>query len=97
MTTSKFKGILQQAKDRTPESPADAPLSPPPAPLAPPSAKKRGRPSGKRSDADYTQITAYIQRETHRDVKIALLKSGNGLDFSELIDSLLAEWLKSNT
>lgn len=87
--TSKFKGILERAKERESTMPAEE--APPPSPAP----KKRGRPSGKRSDAEYVQVTAYIHKDTHRDVKIELLKSGDGKDFSELVDSLLANWLKS--
>ena len=96
--SSKFKGILERAKERDVEPPAEE--APPPSP-APASAsklpKKRGRPSGKRSDPDCVQVTAYIHKDTHREVKIALLKSGNGMDFSDLVDDLLASWLKSRT
>jgi hypothetical protein len=95
--SSKFQGILQQAKDRKPEGEAEEAAPPSPAPALPPAPKKRGRPSGKRSDADYVQVTAYIHKDTHRDVKIALLKSGGEKDFSELVDDLLAEWLKSRS
>lgn len=87
--TSKFKGILERAKERESTPPAEE------APVPSPAPKKRGRPSGKRSDAEYVQVTAYIHKDTHRDVKIELLKSGDDKDFSELVDSLLANWLKS--
>ena len=69
--TSKFKGILDHAKGRTPETPEEEPHPPSPAPIP---AKKRGRPLGKRSDDDYVQVTAYIHKDTHQEVKIALLK-----------------------
>ncbi|MGH9848076.1 MAG: hypothetical protein ACREEM_56045 [Blastocatellia bacterium] len=46
---------------------------------------------GKRSKADYTQVSAYIPKDTHRRIKGALLDDGR--DFSELISDLLAEWL----
>jgi hypothetical protein len=97
--SSKFSAILERKKEPDAEPPevaaeVTAPPSPAPSKAAP--AKKRGRPSGKRSDADYVQTTAYIHKDTHRDVKIALLKSGSELDFSELVDDLLAKWLKSN-
>jgi hypothetical protein len=95
--SSKFKSIMEQAKGRTAETPAEEPPPPSPALPAAAPAKKRGRPSGKRSDPDCVQVTAYIHKDTHRDVKIALLKSGDGKDFSELVDSLLAGWLKSRT
>jgi hypothetical protein len=95
---SKFKGVFERAKEREPESAAEV-EAPPPSPALPTGgpAKKRGRPSGKRSDADYVQVTAYVHKDTHRDVKISLLKSGDEKDFSELVDSLLAAWLKSRT
>jgi hypothetical protein len=96
--SSKFKGILERAKERETES-VGIEEAPPPSPAMAISKleKKRGRPSGKRSDADYVQVTAYIQKDTHREVKIALLKSGNEKDFSELVDGLLGGWLKSRT
>ena len=96
--TSKFKGILSQSKARETAVDRDQEEAlPSPAPASAPAAKKRGRPSGKRSDDDFVQVTAYIQKDTHRDVKIALLKSGSDLDFSELVDNLLAKWLKANS
>jgi hypothetical protein len=96
--SSKFKGILERAKEREAEPFESESVSPPsPAPPITKPAKKRGRPSGKRSDADYVQVTSYIQKDVHRGVKIALLKSGSERDFSELVDSLLAGWLESRT
>ena len=56
-----------------------------------------GRPRGKRSDDDHVQVTAYIRRDTHLDVKAALLRDQKGRDFSELTEELLAKWLKSRT
>ena len=107
---SKFQGILQKAKEREPE-PADE--VPPPSPALPsepvvetrpkpqgvssPVKRPRGRPTGKRSDGEHTQVTAYIRAETHRDVKIALLQAGKGQEFSELVQELLTKWLKSRT
>ena len=74
--SSKFKGILDHAKGREPEPVTEEVVLPSPAPVALAATKKRGRPSGKRSDADFVQVTAYIHKDTHRNVKIALLKSG---------------------
>lgn len=60
----------------------------------------RGRPrTGKRSDPNYTQITAYISKETHRAIKLALLQEANGSEvkereISELIEEQLLSWLK---
>lgn len=60
-----------------------------------PPANKRGRPPGKRSDPSFEPVTAYIRVETHKEVKIRLIREGNK-DFSELVEDLLATWLKSH-
>ena len=49
--------------------------------------------NGKRSHPDYEQISAYIRKETHRAVKLALLEDG-GEDFSDLVEKQLQQWLK---
>lgn len=46
---------------------------------------------GKRTRPDYTQVTAYIPRVLHEDVKILLVREREH-DFSTLVASLLAEW-----
>ena len=56
--------------------------------------KSRGRPSGKRTDPDYAQVTAYIRKATHHGVKLRLLQEGQGREFSELVEELLAGWIK---
>lgn len=55
----------------------------------------RGRPSGKRSDPNFVQTTAYVRAETYRDVRIELLKEGVGREYSELVEELLSQWMKS--
>ena len=75
-----------------------APKSKPkPRDQAPESPRPVGRPRGKRSDDDHVQVTAYIRRDTHLDVKAALLRDQKGRDFSELTEELLAKWLRSRT
>ena len=54
-----------------------------------------GRPTGKRSDGEHVQVTAYIRKETHRRTKMALLEEQKHRDFSELVQELLTKWLKS--
>lgn len=49
---------------------------------------------GKRSDPDYTQITAYIKKNTHEGIMRKIYKRQ---EFSELIEELLDSWLKKNT
>lgn len=56
---------------------------------------RRGRPSGKRSDPDFVGFTTYIRKQTHRSVKRALLDEPDERELSELVEELLASWLKS--
>ena len=50
---------------------------------------------GKRSDGDYRQVSAYIRKDTHQQVKIALLQEER--EFSELVEELLSGWLEART
>jgi len=99
---SKFKSLLDTVKGREPapepenqsqDSVAKQPLSVVESPPEP----KRGRPKGKRSDPDYEQVTAYIRKDTHASIKIALLQEGQKREFSHLVQELLDEWLKSRS
>ena len=104
---SKFKGVLDAARGREREEaerPAAArkgarkksPASAPAVAAAPAAAKRgRGRPPGKRSDPDYEQVTSYVRRQTYADVKIALIREGRKREFSELVEELLAGWLRA--
>jgi hypothetical protein len=62
--------------------------------------KKRGRPSGRRSDPDYTQISAYIPLELLHEVQELLLQERkrkrlrSGVDVSGLVEKLLTDWVK---
>ncbi len=56
--------------------------------------RKRGRPTGKRSNPDYVQVTAYIPGALYTEVKIALLRDGGG-EFSDLVTALLSSWMQS--
>ncbi|MDQ3749799.1 MAG: hypothetical protein M3367_12445 [Acidobacteriota bacterium] len=48
---------------------------------------------GKRSNPDYTQITAYIRKNTHEEVMRKIYKQQ---EFSELLEELLTDWLKNS-
>ncbi len=57
-------------------------------------ARRIGRPpGGKKSNADYQQVTAYIRRSTYRRAQIRLLEREARQDFSELVEELLTKWL----
>lgn len=67
-------------------------------PTQKPQARKRGRPAtGKRSDDAWIGRTYYVKRETDLDVEEELLKlrrQGIDIDKSELVDFLMAAWMK---
>jgi hypothetical protein len=105
MSESKFSGIFRAkrgegaAPDLGPaETPAPVgpqPVETPPLSPAPATTPRRGRPPGKRSDPGFVQVTAYIPAELHHNVKLALLQERKGREFSELVDALLTEWVRS--
>lgn len=85
---SKFDGILSVKKGNEVTS------LPKPAKISVKKAKKdKIKPVGKRSHPDYTQITAYIKKDTHEDVMRKIYKQQ---EFSELLQNLLTDWLKKN-
>lgn len=95
MSNSKFQGLLDAAgKGSKPKANKAAARKKAPAVAQP---KQVGRPPGKRSDPDFEQITAYIRKDTHQQAKIALLEEGKGQQFSDLVETLLAKWLKART
>lgn len=51
------------------------------------------RSSGKRKDPEYSQLTAYVRKELHQAVRVALINDGNGQEISELVEELIEKWL----
>jgi hypothetical protein len=93
---SKFQAVLSSRKvseEPQKEEAIDVVDIPP----ASPPATKMGRPKGKRSNPDYTQVTAYIRQDTYKNIRVLLLQNGNGQEFSELVEELLSEFLKTQT
>ncbi len=82
MTESKFKAVFDQRKKGTRKPTKEIKEV----------KRASGRPRGKSSNPDYTQITAYIPKELHNKVKIALLQKGKK-EFSELIEEQLTRWV----
>ena len=57
--------------------------------------RKVGRPkTGKRSDPEYRQVSAWIRRDTYDRVTRRLFVKENRREFSELVQSLLEDWLR---
>ncbi len=82
-------------------APQPAPAETPPVPEQGSEEPRRvGRPAtGKKSDTEtYRQVTAYVRKDRHDQVKRALFEDSLGQDkrreFSELVDELLEQWLQ---
>jgi hypothetical protein len=86
------------------------PSPPSPAPLVKPEnvstvpstastlARRPGRPisaTSKKQDGRYIQTSIRIMEETRDAVKVALIQAGGKQDTSDLVQSLLENWLKS--
>lgn len=60
--------------------------------------KKVGRPQGKKSSDDFRQITAYVRKDTVRDIKKLLIERDEigleKLDFSGVIEEGLILWIE---
>ena len=100
---SKFKGIIAAHRGQQPEEEVDY-SQPDTASLEQPIAtaeakpKPRGRPAtGKKSNADFEQVTAYVRKDTYRDVKIKLLRGAKKQDFSDLVEDLLSKWVQEGS
>lgn len=58
------------------------------------SPKRLGRPPAKRSDPEFQQVTAYIRKGTYAAVRTSLFIEEERKEFSELVEDLLAKWLR---
>lgn len=69
-----------------------------PGPQAVSQQPRRGRPpGGKRSNADFVQVSTYVKKETYRRVKIRLLEMEPEGEFGDLVEALLTRWLQGKT
>jgi predicted ABC-class ATPase len=64
-----------------------------PTPGVPP---KKGRSRGKRSNAGYTQVGAYIPKALKKQID-RLLIDEDETDFSDLVTQLLQDWISSKS
>lgn len=74
---SKFAAVLAQKRPAEAEVPEE----------------RQSKLRGKRTHPDYRQVTAYIPRALHQDVKVALIHEPDH-DFSTLVELLLAQWVQ---
>jgi hypothetical protein len=97
--SSRFKGMFDAVKEedipkvKIPKIKKEIKIIDPP---ALPNQSKRKKGMGKSSNPNYVQALAYIKKETLQNIKIALVLEKD-LDFSELIETLLSDWLQNKT
>jgi hypothetical protein len=98
----RFANLARQARgEEEPEAAEEKPEAVNITPTESLEPRKRGRPSGRRSDPNYTQISAYIPLELLHEVQDLLLKERrrkrlrSGVDVSGLVENLLHEWVKN--
>jgi hypothetical protein len=58
-----------------------------------PQKRGRGRPPGKKSDPNYTQVMGYIRKDTYRALKIRCAQ--DDVEISQVLQQLLDAWLNS--
>ena len=78
------------ASETAPE--AQANLSTPEAPTLP-TAKPKPRPSGKKSDPNYTQVTIYLRKDRYATARKRLFDERK--QFSDLVGELLDDWIET--
>jgi|ERR1035438_4910570 hypothetical protein len=90
MAESKFSGIFQNSAVEEPKAPAGR-TEKHAAPVLP--AKALGRPPGKRSNPDYAPVQVLLKKQTHKLTRRILSDLDNGQDVSELVQTLLEQWV----
>ena len=89
MAQSKFSGIFENigAEESQPTGRTEKPT----AEHLP--VKALGRPSGKRSNPEYGPVQVLLKKQTHKQAKRILSEVDNGQDVSELVQTLLEQWV----
>jgi hypothetical protein len=90
----KFSGLSDAIKEAQ-QHPTDAAERTETRPATRPAESRRqGRAPGKRSDPAWRQHTVMLKRETHIEASDILRRQESGPDISELLQSLLEQWVK---
>jgi hypothetical protein len=98
MAKGKFGALAEfRNQDSAPQGREAAPerILPPP-PSERPSERRRGRPTGKRSNPDYEQVTVLVRKQTRKAAVRLLEDTAADQDFSELIEDLLSRWISKS-
>ena len=98
---SKFQDLFDTRREVEPavsDVPTEQPVSGeehPVHPSTPPQAKRPSKEQGgKYKDPNYQKVTTYLKGDTYRAARMVLLQEGSKVDFSELVEDLVAKWLQ---
>jgi hypothetical protein len=95
---TKYDGLLKRTEPAQSEPVDETPKAPEAASM-PPAARKPGRPTkplAKSKDPNMKGFTIILTIDTHADASSLLRKLRTGEDMSELVERLLATWVKEN-
>ena len=56
---------------------------------------RMGRPKGKSSDPNFTQVTVYMRKDVHRSARKLLFDDGR--QFSDLVGDLVSKWVATSS
>jgi hypothetical protein len=98
-------GALKSFREQLPMEDNEKPAAEPAASYNPPmprsamvpAGKGRGRPAGKRSNPDFEPTTVLLRTRTKRMAGRLLEDGETGNDLSDLIESLLADWISKRS
>jgi hypothetical protein len=87
MASRKFAGLRAEIEKAKDQGGADAQSE---------TGRSNGRRPGKRSNPAWTQHTVMLEKATHRAAVAILLHQDDGMDVSDLLNSLLADWVRQH-
>jgi hypothetical protein len=83
-------GMKEQVTEREPEPTTGDAFA-----IAPVLSRGKGRPPGKRSNADYQPTTVFLRKATKNTAQRRLMDDTEKRDLSELIEQLLSQWVEA--
>ena len=85
---TRFSSVLNRAAI-VPEPPPE--FMSEPEDILPTTKSKMGRPPGKKSNPEYTQVTVYLRKEVHQAARKLLIDEQR--QFSDLVGDLVSQWI----
>ena len=90
-------GALKTFRDEAGHVADETAAGSPNALVEPPAGKGRGRPAGKRSNPEFEATTVLLRKRTKRAASRLLQDTEANKDLSDLIESLLSDWISRHS